>query len=77
MKISFVPLQREHAEEIVTWRYDSPYEIYDYRSQSPRDTIEYLVDPTHQFFAALDSGELIAFRSFFGPGWKSRGRKLR
>ena len=53
MNISFTPLKREHAEEIVSWRYDDPYEIYDYRCQLPQDAIDYLTDPINQFFAAL------------------------
>lgn len=24
-----VPMTRAHAEEIVTWRYDPPYDVYD------------------------------------------------
>jgi ribosomal-protein-alanine N-acetyltransferase len=64
MNISFTPLKREHAEEIVSWRYDDPYEIYDYRCQLPQDAIDYLTDPINQFFAALCDDELIGFRSF-------------
>jgi ribosomal-protein-alanine N-acetyltransferase len=62
--ISFTPLKRDHAEEMVSWRYDEPYEIYDYRNQSRQDVIDYLTDSTNQFFAVLCKDELIGFRSF-------------
>lgn len=68
MNISFTPLKREHAAEIVSWRYDAPYEVYDYRFQSPREVIECLTKPTNHVFAVLRDNELIGFRSFGSDG---------
>lgn len=72
MRISFTPLKRKHAEEIVSWRYQPPYDVYDYRDQCPRAAIEYLTDTKNQFFAVLRDAELIAFRSF-GPDGRVPG----
>ena len=72
MNISFTPLRREHAEAIISWRYQPPYEVYDYRDKSPRVVIEYLTDPANRFFAVLHGDELIGFRSF-GPDGRVPG----
>jgi len=75
MKLSFVPLRRQHAEKIVSWRYDSPYEIYDYRNERSQEAIEALTDLTNQFFAVTDGAELIGFRSFGPYGRVAGGKK--
>jgi ribosomal-protein-alanine N-acetyltransferase len=72
MSISFTPLSRELAKEIVSWRYDTPYHVYDYRFQSAEDAIDYLTEPTNHVFAILREGELIGFRSF-GPDGRVPG----
>ena len=72
MNITLVRLEREHALEIVSWRYEEPYSVYDYREQSAELVVEFLVAPTNQFFAVLGDGELIGFRSF-GPDGRVAG----
>ena len=72
MNIILVRLERKHALEIVLWRYDEPYSVYDYRKQSAKAVIDFLVAPTNQFFAVLGDGELIGFRSF-GPDGRVAG----
>jgi len=72
MKISFTPLKREHAEEVISWRYQPPYEMYDYRDHSPEVAIDHLTQPANQFFAVLRDEELIGFRSF-GPDGRVPG----
>ena len=49
-----------HAHDIVTWRYDVPYDTYDMTDANP----EFLVDPVNGFFALTDDTGLIGFRSF-------------
>ena len=73
MKISFAPLNIEHAEEIISWRYQPPYEVYDYRNESPKAAIEYLTEPANRFYAVLRDDELIGFRSFGEDGRVSGG----
>ena len=72
MNISFTPLKREHAEKLVSWRYEKPYQVYDYRIQSAQNTIEYLTEPANQVFAVLRDNELIGLRSF-GPDGRVQG----
>ncbi|EDY83049.1 hypothetical protein VDG1235_2673 [Verrucomicrobiia bacterium DG1235] len=64
MKFSFVAMDREYAEEIAGWSYQTPYEVYGYEKENRSETIRDLTDPQNQFFAAEHKGELLGFRSF-------------
>jgi [ribosomal protein S18]-alanine N-acetyltransferase len=58
-------MTREHAADIVTWRYPAPYDCYDVSDVEP----EFFVDPRNGFFALLSgSDELIGYRSFGADG---------
>lgn len=67
--IRIAPLTRAHAEDIATWRYAAPYEVYDMTGAEPDE----LLDPALGFHAVLAGEELIGFRSFGPdgrvPGW--------
>jgi len=65
-----VPMNESHAEQICTWRYDAPYDVY---NLPPWDTLrenrEEFGDPhirATQYAAVLDEhGELCGFAQFF------------
>ena len=67
--IRIAPLTRAHAEDLATWSYDPPYDVYDVAGAEPDD----LLHPDLGFHAVLASNELIGFRSFGPdgrvPGW--------
>lgn len=67
--LRIVPLTKAHAEDIVTWRYECPYDVYDLTGADPEE----LLDPTAGFHAVLADGRLAGFRSFGPdgqvPGW--------
>lgn len=67
MNLRLVPLTREHALDISTWRYKAPYDIYDQTDSDPDEMV------TCGYFGVLDGDTLIAFRSFGAdgqvPGW--------
>lgn len=63
---SFQPMTPEYALEISRWRYPEPYAVYDYRTMPTDEVIAYMCDPAQRFYAVLEDGELIAFRSY-GP----------
>jgi len=67
--IHIVPLTREHAEDISTWRYDAPYDVYDMVGTDP----DALLQPAIGYHAVLAGDRLIGFRSFGPdgqvPGW--------
>jgi len=54
----------DYAAGIVTWRYPVPYDCYDMTGADPG----FIADPASGFFALLDDGELIGFRSFGTDG---------
>jgi len=68
--IHIAPLTLEHAEDISTWRYQAPYDIYDMAEVSP----EALLEPDAGYHAVLAGDRLIGFRSFGRdgrvPGWE-------
>ena len=67
--LRIAPLTRAHAKDLVTWRYESPYEVYDMDGAEPDD----LLDPAAGFHAVLAGEELVGFRSLGPdgqvPGW--------
>lgn len=61
----FKPLSREPAKEILRWRYDPPYDIYNHRTEDAPATLRYLLDPANGFYSIQSAdGELAAFCSF-------------
>ena len=67
--IRIAPLTRAHAEDLATWRYDAPYDVYDLVGADPDE----LLHPALGFHAVLAGERLIGFRSFGPdgqvPGW--------
>jgi ribosomal-protein-alanine N-acetyltransferase len=67
--IRIAPMTRAHAEDMATWRYEPPYEVYGMEGAEPDE----LLDPAAGFHAVLAGEELIGFRSFGPdgqvPGW--------
>ena len=67
--IRITPLTRAHAEDMATWAYAAPYDVYDLEGADPDE----LLDPAAGFHAVLAGEELIGFRSFGPdgqvPGW--------
>lgn len=63
------PLTREHADDLVTWRYEPPYDVHDLVGATPEE----LLDPAAGFHALLAGEELVGFRSYGAdgrvPGW--------
>jgi [ribosomal protein S18]-alanine N-acetyltransferase len=52
------------AADIVTWRYAAPYDCYNMTGADPA----FLADPASGYFALMDEGTLIGFRSFGADG---------
>ena len=64
-----VELTRAHAEDMCTWRYPAPYDVYDLTDADPDE----LMDPALGFHALVAADRLVGFRSFGAdgqvPGW--------
>jgi ribosomal-protein-alanine N-acetyltransferase len=59
-----VPMTVAFAADIVTWRYQAPYERYDMTGTDA----DFLTDPGAGFYALTDATGLIGFRSFGADG---------
>ena len=73
-------LTAEHVEEILTWRYEPPYELYDMSSGPPNaivlaEAIDYFLQPDYHFRAMFrqPEGQLVGFCSFGEDGQVSGG----
>lgn len=68
--VHIAPLTRERAENISTWCYDAPYDVYDMAGVDPED----LLNPEVGYYAVMAQDHLIGFRSFGPdgqvPGWE-------
>jgi [ribosomal protein S18]-alanine N-acetyltransferase len=53
-----------YAADIVTWRYPAPYDCYDMTGEDP----EFIASPDSGYYAVVDGGALIGFRSFGADG---------
>lgn len=65
-KFTLSKMTEEDAREILSWRYDEPYDFYD-----PKDDLETgvqtLVEPTNLYLGVRDrDGELVAYYCFGG-----------
>lgn len=59
-----VAMTQAYAADIVVWRYQAPYDCYDMTNASQA----FLTSPEGNFYALIDGGELIGFRSFGEDG---------
>jgi [ribosomal protein S18]-alanine N-acetyltransferase len=62
--VQIVPMTTAYAADMVTWRYPPPYDCYDMTSADP----EFIASQDSGYWALLDHGELIGFRSFGDDG---------
>lgn len=73
--LKFQPLTAEHVAEILTWRYEPPYDLYNMGKGTSDpiglvEAIDYFTQPEYHFRAMLQQpiGELAAFCSFGSDG---------
>jgi [ribosomal protein S18]-alanine N-acetyltransferase len=59
-------LQKNHARQILGWRYPSPYDFYNPpENRPPEEYVAEFVNPEYQFHAILDgNNEFVGFCSF-------------
>ena len=71
MNLVFAPIDEHAAREIVKWRYDPPYDVYNL--EDSETSIEYALDPQNNFYAMhMEDGQLAGFCSF-GRDWQVPG----
>ncbi len=74
MRLTFQPLQMDHALAILYWRYTSPYDCYNFEADNLQEDLCYLLNPENAFYAILNpKGELEGYCSFGSDGQVSGG----
>jgi len=73
-KFTFSKMTEPDAREILTWRYDEPYDFYDPTDIDVDKDIEAMVEPTNLYLAVRDGdGQLIGYYCFGGEAQVSGG----
>ncbi len=63
LSLTFSPLDKSAARKIMTWRYASPYDIYNLEDSD--ETLQYMLDTQHHYNAMRNlTGDLVGFCSF-------------
>jgi ribosomal-protein-alanine N-acetyltransferase len=62
--VQIVPMTAQFAADIITWRYQPPYDCYDMTAADPG----FMLEPASGFFALTDERGLLGFRSFGADG---------
>ena len=72
LKLEFRTIQKADVAEILTWKYEPPYDIYNigYEGFSNEEEMAYFLDPLYAFHAIdeRERGELIGYCSFGRDG---------
>ncbi|MBN1813986.1 MAG: GNAT family N-acetyltransferase [Anaerolineae bacterium] len=73
MDLSFQPMDEASACEILTWRYEPPYDFYNPNPGKAEETTQWFLDPHHAYYAITgDIGELVGY-CCFGPNARVPG----
>lgn len=71
-KIEYRPTDEASAREFLQWKYDPPYEIYNYRPEYFEEDMVYHLDPANHIYSMFRDGELVGYCSF-GQDARVRG----
>lgn len=75
--LTFTRFERAHAEQMLSWRYPPPYELYNATDPASEGSIAWLLQPELHYYAVLnEAGRMIAFRCF-GPDAQVNGGDYR
>jgi RimJ/RimL family protein N-acetyltransferase len=67
-----LPIDEKSGQEIVTWRYPEPYQIYNVSPEDAAETIAAFQEPEYQYFQIRDTDHLLV--AFFNFGIDARVR---
>jgi RimJ/RimL family protein N-acetyltransferase len=62
MTYSFLPLQPEHSQQILTWRYNPPYDLYDLTESG----VSGFLNPDYRYHVVVDDSQDIVGYCCFG-----------
>jgi RimJ/RimL family protein N-acetyltransferase len=65
MPLTFKPMDEASARAILTWRYESPYDLYNLEPGDVEASVHFFVNPRNGYWAMVDErGELAAYCCF-------------
>jgi len=62
--ITFLPVDEKSAREFLTWKYEPPYEIYNYSPENFERDLAYHLDPTNNLYSMFREDELVGYCSY-------------
>jgi ribosomal-protein-alanine N-acetyltransferase len=62
--ITYLPTDETSAREFLTWKYEAPYEIYNYDLANFEKDLAYHIDPVNNLYSMYHNDELIGYCSF-------------
>jgi len=68
MKLTFKAITNDAAKEVISWRYDGDYSIYNLNADDLAEEIQYMTDPENHFFAIYEGDDLVGHAVFHGEG---------
>ena len=68
MTFTFKALTADDAREVISWRYDGDYSMYNLNTDDIDKEITYMIDPANHFFAIYEGDELPGHAVFHGEG---------
>ena len=63
-EITYLPTEETSAREFLTWKYNPPYEIYNYKPENFDKDLAYHLDPVNNIHSMYRGDELIGYCSF-------------
>jgi [ribosomal protein S18]-alanine N-acetyltransferase len=67
-RITYRPTDEASAREFLQWKYEPPYEIYNYMPEYLEEDLVYHLDPSNNIYIMYREGELIGYCSFGQDG---------
>jgi ribosomal-protein-alanine N-acetyltransferase len=64
---AFRPMDEASARQILTWRYEPPYDIYNAKPDEAETFVQALLDPANAYHAIIDERGELAGYCCFGP----------
>ncbi len=65
MPLRLEPIDEVRARELLRWRYEPPYELYNMEAESADEVVQFLLDPQNGYYSITDEhGDLVAFCCF-------------
>ena len=61
---TYRPVDKASAREFLQWKYDPPYELYNYSPDNFEIDLAYHLDPANHIFSMFNNEELVGYCSF-------------